>query len=262
MATVSVDGVRRKLESADQHLADLGARTMALLDANEGGVIGQYDPQTGDYIFRAPAEPAPLEWGILTGLWAHLLRSSLDNLLWAVIERRGGRGDYRTQFPIWEGFADYRTGKLIPFNKCESEFRRQAEPWTRGVDPEDLTFIEQSQPYHVAREDIRKWHPLALLAHLNNMDKHRYTQPFIAAASVWPTEGPNAGRKYFIAADPIKRLGLGPGVIPLGGLPVPVAIDGVKSMGGFNFRGSDDDPAEVVRVESVIPKDGVEPKWR
>ncbi len=62
----------------------------------------------GDVI-RVAGNLPPLNWAIPMGEFAHARRTSLDNLLWALIIRRGGTPvPLVTQFPIYENDAMIR----------------------------------------------------------------------------------------------------------------------------------------------------------
>ena len=92
MPKPSLDGVRLKLAEADKHLGLLGAYKIAYCGFPEQRpIVGHYEPQTGDYVFRVDGEVPPLDAGLAVSVFAHLLRSSLDNLLWQLILARGGK---------------------------------------------------------------------------------------------------------------------------------------------------------------------------
>jgi len=96
-------GVDLKLRRAEEHLRFLDAERGKILPIHPDRMVGQHDPQTGDYVVRVEGDPPPPEWGIPISEFAHALRTALDNLLWQLILARGGKPVSRvTQFPIYE----------------------------------------------------------------------------------------------------------------------------------------------------------------
>lgn len=201
----TLDGVRLKLGRADECLAFLDTGRTLLLAQHRDGLIGQLDPEGTDYVFRVQGDAPPLDWGIQVGEFAHALRSSLDNLIWWLVESRGSTpstgsdGRKPTQFPIYEHETD-RQGQANV---------EKARTSTAGVSTDDFTFIEARQPYKHGRM-LAKWDPLALLDYLSKVDKHRYIHAAFAAASIVPAGGPYAGRMFFQsrAAEWTTRMGL------------------------------------------------------
>jgi hypothetical protein len=96
---------------------------------------------------------------------------------------RGGRPTRTTQFPIYESRERYQSSLRL----------------LRGISADDRTAIEVVQPYQ-AREHAPNTY-LALLAWLNNVDKHRYVHVAFALPDRWNirvsygTQGEDAG--YF-----------------------------------------------------------------
>lgn len=171
--TESSDAIFLKIKRADEHLATLHEEMTAFVADRE--VIGQFEPDTSEYVFRVDGCPPPLNWGITVGEFAHNLRSALDNLLWSLIQARGKRPTPSNQFPIYEHVRLHkRKAKKPVLVPAKDEVRRL----TKGVGPDDFAFIERAQPYHDGQLASR--HPLALLGHLNNIDKHRFIHPAFA----------------------------------------------------------------------------------
>jgi hypothetical protein len=222
-------------------------------------VVSHYDADFGGYVFRVPGRLPPLTWGLAVGEFAYYLRSALDNLLWQLVIARGGTPTRVTQFPIYEDETDKKGKPNV----------RWVEKLTDGVLPEDFTFIEGLQPYK-AGLDLAKWQPLALLGHLNDVDKHRYVHVAFASAAMIPAEGPQAGRIFLdgFEAEWPKRvtfvgekemLGHKVGFMTFSGsaLPIMPADGSIVSDGPITryfASGSDDDPAEVYRVSGARPR--------
>lgn len=237
---------------ADQYLAQLHGQRSLVRRSPTSSARCEYDPVSGDHIVRVDAEPPPLRWGLTVSQFAHLLRSSLDNILWALIEARQAVPTPDNQFPILTVVSP-RTGKHVDL----SVLRGRAETMTQGVRPDDFTFIEGLQPYK-AGLDLEHWQPLAMLAHLNDIDKHRYIHVGYIAAGLYATKGPRAGRLYPMGSDTLKRVF--PDDVPVGALPLrgwfmPHWEDGAEITSGRIHYGGSDDPTEVARISGVAPRD-------
>ncbi len=262
----SLDGVMLKIRRADECLAFLDGQRRALLEATGNRVVGEFDTAAGDYVFHVHEEP-PLAWGISIGEFAHALRGALDNLLWQLVLTRGGTPTKMTQWPIYED----ETKSLM---KTRSG-RTKIEAQTNGILGEDFTFIEGCQPYKMGRNLVR-WHPFALLGHLNDVDKHRFIHAAFAGAAMVPAGGLYAGRPFLQvrAADAFIRSGalspvpgrvdaFGNGTyefnFPRAGTSGPkFPLDGsitsrLGNIHSYSFEGSDDDPTEVCRAFGVSP---------
>lgn len=265
----SLDGVRLKLRSADENLAFLYGQLGLFMRTEAGPIVGEHDRETGDYIFRVSGGAPPLDWGLLVGQYAHLLRSSLDNLLWQVIELRGATPKPGlTQFPIYEDEAKFN-GKANPR-------RPSAFTLTEGVLPEDFAFIEAVQPYQdrrhpnlaTKREENRPalsdlyaaWHPLAVLAYINNIDKHRFIHTgYAAVAPLLPGRMGEPVPTFINSGRLALYLPVGQGLQAIG-LSMPVCTDGsVLGDDGMNFK-TNDDPTEIARAFRIKVRPGAEPK--
>lgn len=175
--TGDLRGVRLKISRANENLTLL--HNLAQTFVENRSVIGEFDPQTSDYVFRVGGEPPPLGWGVLVGEVVHNLRSALDNLLWQLVISRGKRPSTQTQFPIYEHVT---VKKRKPEGIVAVPVADEVARLVQGVRKEDRAFIEAAQPYHDGECATR--HPLALLGYLNNFDKHRIVQPFFSCLTV------------------------------------------------------------------------------
>ena len=260
-----LDGVMLKIRRADECLAFLDDQRRSLLEATGNRVVGEFETGSGDCVFRVTGEP-PLDWGIPIGEYAHALRSALDNLLWQLILARGGTPTKTTQWPIYEDEA-----KSI----AKASGRTKIQAQTDGVLGEDLEFIEGHQPNKMGR-DLARWHPFALLGHLNNVDKHQVIHAAFAAAAMVPAGGPYAGRPFLqchAAAGFIRSGAVNPTPVrtdargnsfhefnfsSAGTSGPKFPLDGsITSRHGhvhsYSFEGSDQDPTEVGRAFGVSP---------
>jgi hypothetical protein len=160
-AVPSLANPRAKLERAQEHLLALDAATGEFFEVDPYGIVGEFDPQTSDYVFRVKVlrEP-PLRLGVILGDFIHSLRSALDQLVWQLVLLDGGSPDRSTCFPVASSSA---------------EFQYMAERALRGLVPEQVARIEALQPYHAG--DRAKVHLLTLLPWLSNTDKHQVIHP-------------------------------------------------------------------------------------
>jgi len=93
------------------------------------------------------------------------LRASLDYLIWQLVLLSGNRPGRRTGFPVVRRAKDWEV---------------QSRTALRGVDPEWVARIEERQPFK--RRERPSIHPLAILDHVSNLNKHRFLP--VAAVSV------------------------------------------------------------------------------
>lgn len=245
------EGCGVKLARAYEHMTTLKAERARFLHDEGRRVVGQLDPETGDCVFRVSGDPPPLWWGGVVSEWAHAVRSLLDNLIWTSVELRGGAPGDHTHYPI------PRMHRLRgpDFGKHESNFITEARSAVEGVSQDDLAFIEETSPYEFG-PDWAQWHPLALLHHLSNVDKHRFIHVGAAACAaqlVWPARHPTLWGQPFHLAVPqqfrwnqkIKGVNLFPSLVRADtGAPV---LGDVSMSIGWDFGGGDD-RTQILRV--------------
>jgi len=170
-----------RLERADEHLATLNAERDAFFDQEDRRIVGEFERDTSEYVFRFSGEPPDPRIGLVVGEFAHNLRAALDNLVWQIVLLRGGTPSGKTQFPIYESWEGY-----------------QSSIWMlRGVSADDRALIEAVEPFKHGEHAPQSY--LALLAWLNNVDKHRFVHAGCALPRPTPIqvsygeEGPDAG---------------------------------------------------------------------
>jgi len=154
-----LDGALRKVARAEEHLNALTALSDEFFNERELYGLRQErdadDPRWIKYIIAVADNPPP-SWGVLLGDVVHNLRSALDHLVWRLVSLTGAEGDRRTQFPI----------------VCYARAWVRAQGRSlRGVHKEHRAFIRALQPFQ--RSHSQQFHPLAQLAWLSNVDKHR-----------------------------------------------------------------------------------------
>jgi hypothetical protein len=147
-------GVHAKLDRAKVHIDQFADEVEGVIQAFERAITVTIADGVHRYVLTG-APSIPLHWSALFGDAMHNLRSALDHLAWQlVLVSRGTPTRKRpaTTFPI-------RT-------------RRPEAPLTisGGVHPDLLSIVEEIQPYTTNR--IPALSPLAIVAELNNVDKH------------------------------------------------------------------------------------------
>ena len=144
-----------KTARAKEHLDDLRERLRVFRESQPIRITREDDVEKQRHIVRLNVQDIPEKFALIVGDFLFCLRSSLDQLVWALahITTPYPRG---TQFPVFEApnpdlFAQYTT----------------------GVPAEALKIIESLQPYLGQNTAAAKSHLLWRLNMLCNIDKHR-----------------------------------------------------------------------------------------
>jgi hypothetical protein len=148
-----------RIERANEHLATLDQERkafLARLDEKDPRVVGEFDRDRSEYVFRINADPPDARLGLIVSEFAHHLRAALDNLLWQLVLLRGGSPSSQTQFPIYESRERYESSRWM----------------LRGIGADDRAVIESIQPFQYGERAPQSY--LSLLSWLNNVDKHRF----------------------------------------------------------------------------------------
>jgi hypothetical protein len=152
-------GVRAKLRRADEHCQAFNLLFEEYLVTQPYSITFEFDPATGWHTFRWLVEQEPpLEDLALTfGDILANLRATLDYLVWQLVLSGNSRPGRQTAFPIV---------------KREKDWAVQGGSALKGVPEEWAELIEAMQPFQ--RGDFPEQHPLAILEHMNNINKHRF----------------------------------------------------------------------------------------
>ncbi|HEY3759172.1 MAG TPA: hypothetical protein VGL37_05385 [Solirubrobacteraceae bacterium] len=156
-------GIREKLRRADEHLETLHDEIRSYLDSEAHTYWTDANYNAGSYSIRvAIKSPPPIRLGVICGDYIHCLRSLLDHLVCAHVNRI----TRRTAFPLYSDRDRFFARVLTPALKGDDG------PLT-GIDPESPVFayIQSAQPYRGQHGHTA--HPLRLLGELSNADKHR-----------------------------------------------------------------------------------------
>lgn len=168
--TLPLEGVRLKLDRADEHLDRLDREMRDRFDNQTYRVREKSDTRRLDKVIEILEQPeTDPRWGPLIGDFAHNLRSALDHLAWqlALLNKRAAKkaalaGDpwppRRNEFPIFADISHPRAKRR--FKKTLSAFLVRHQRRIRG-----------EQPYQ--RRGKAQAQPLWLLYELRNMDTHR-----------------------------------------------------------------------------------------
>lgn len=228
----ALDGVLEKLYRADDHLELLNKEWRDFIRMENGpyDFVIHIDPQSGDHLIYAEiVKPPPPRLSAIVGDVLHNLRSALDHLAWALVERAGGKPGRHTFFPLCD-----TEGQWL----ADVEHRRRGDdrpsPLT-GIDPGSpiWTFIQEVQPYKGAAYA----NALRGMRILSNADKHRtllitgvYPDPDDFAAIIkWNPDAVLRRHEILLAPDqPLK--------------------DGTK-VAALNFDPSKPDPEVCVKGE-------------
>lgn len=161
--THPLDGSRAKIARAGDHLLTLDRESRRFVDDHTYRMEIESDPETGEQIVylranRIPDTDPPLRLGVIAGDVLHNLRSALDHLVWQLATIGTGPKAPLNQFPI---FSD------------PTKFSEKRDRYLHGVLEEHRIAIERYQPYR----DTKEGQALAILASLNDIDKHRVVHP-------------------------------------------------------------------------------------
>lgn len=158
--------VLAKYERAQQHIRDLETCLIAFRNSIPYGIVEERDLESGDIIYRCSKVTAlPAEIALILGDALHNLRSTLDYLVYKMVERSGATPDSRTGFPIFDdakGYASLKAGKIKGLGKLAIEAIDRLQPYKGG----------NSHLWVLHQLDIRDKHRL-LLAVDHSMFGHR-----------------------------------------------------------------------------------------
>lgn len=162
--------VRAKLSRADEHRQVFDRLLGRFLDEDPYSIAFEFDPDTGWHSFRwVVRHNPPLEdFALIEGDFLTNLRGALDYLAWQLVLAAGNQPTIRTAFPA----------VIKPQHWASAVGDRLA-----GIDSAWIAEIEKLQPYH--RPQRPELHPLALIDHLNNINKHRTLPVTLMLAQEW-----------------------------------------------------------------------------
>lgn len=157
-----------KLDRARHHLAEVEDVAERVLEAYQAAVVLEPRADGGEVAVCLGDVPGlPEGFSAVVGDFFHNVRSALDHLAWQLVLRHGLEPTIKTAFPILLE-APANGLRVVP-----------------GVGHDALAAIEELQPYNWHPDEPEKNHlsPLAVLALLNNIDKHRVSLVGVAVLS-------------------------------------------------------------------------------
>ena len=163
-----LDGVRAKLERADEHLEILYGEVARFLYGKPYELVLEYDAENVTWIvhMRIHRDP-PIRIATVAGDCIHNLRSALDHLVYALVEKAEGTPGKHTRFPLFLTETAWLSGHARN---------------TEGLSPAMVAEIDALQPYHGSHKDGHPvTHPLWHLEQLWNWDKHNLLVPTVGS---------------------------------------------------------------------------------
>jgi hypothetical protein len=154
----SLDSVRQKIYRSKEHWDELYREVVRYYESNPGDLFPAEEstPQRVLFIYKEK-KPVPAKIALVLGDALQCLRSSLDYLVWELVEAAGNTPHRQLQFPLALTEKQYRDDLVK---------RRRLD----GVVPEAIAIIDQLQPYH---QEHPKETVLGILDELTNVNKHR-----------------------------------------------------------------------------------------
>jgi hypothetical protein len=170
VAEASLDGVRAKLQRADEHLETLAGEMAAFLNADPsplGFTIPHFDPETKWHVVYAYVEEEPPDrLGVILGDVLHNIRSALDHLVWQLVILNGGTPK--------KGMG----GNSFPIALTEAQWTKALKGPLLGVSEDHCAIIEKTQPYKQGDKAEQTY--FGWLQFLSNTDKHQVVHPIVA----------------------------------------------------------------------------------
>jgi len=154
-----LSGVLAKLDRAEEHRLEFDQLVEEYVGGEPYTIYSEYDPATGWHTLRWQAlrEPPLERLGLVFGDMISNLRTTLDYLVWQLVLAAGNRPGRRTSFPVVRRAKDWEV---------------QSRTALSGIEQQWVDEIDSRQPYH--RPERPSIHPLAILDHVNNLNKHRF----------------------------------------------------------------------------------------
>jgi hypothetical protein len=151
-------GVRAKLRRADEHRQAFDNLFTDFLDLHPYAIDVEFEPATGWHTLRWRIDPEPplVQLALIFGDMLSNLRTTLDYLVWQLVLEAGLEPGRHSGFPVAKRAADWPP---------------QVAAGLKGIPDEWVEEMHAVQPYHWEQPDL---HPLAILDHVNNLNKHRF----------------------------------------------------------------------------------------
>ena len=151
---LNLQGVNAKINRAQQCLQTLDTDIAAFCQYERRKHVFAMEQRLLPVLHSREPEPF-VDYAVRAGEIAYNLRSSLDYLVWQLVEDNGEKPTCRNGFPI-------------VFK--EHQYRREAKRMLNGVKQKNVEMIQRLQPF---QKDSVGLH-LGMLDSICNIDKHRY----------------------------------------------------------------------------------------
>ena len=209
---------RLKIEWADQKIGDLLMEIGSFLRREPYKAIRHEKSEPEGWVeWRAEVrEQPPSQIGLIVGDIIHNLRSSLDHIVWELVERGGAR------------LTESERRKLgFPIYDCSEKFEAELQRKVKGASQAAVDFIKNTKPYKGGNE------PLWWLDELDVRDKHRvllavgsavtlnevhvvWDHPAVKPHTVAPFGDTDFGKPIYPLVDGTKLCAMGPAIRPDG----------------------------------------------
>jgi len=155
-----LDGVRIKINRANEHIAEYWSELQTFRKTNPYSVREDIDTQSGNkvWIVNSKITTPPLSLSAIIGDAIHNFRSTLDYLAWQLVIANGGIPDSITAFPICTKSSQWG----------------RAQRKLQGMNYRAKAIIKSEQPCFSNHFYRRQW--FTWLEELDIMDKHKYIQ--------------------------------------------------------------------------------------
>lgn len=206
-----------KVDRAKQHLAEFNAACKKFVSEHPYTIRKQRKDQRRQTVKLLPTPPY---LGLIFGDFVHNLRSALD---YAVAELTANNASNLSKKEL-KGFRR-RSG--FPICTSPDQWDSDWECSNGGLDkvggvvPDGIAAIERMQPFRDTTNDPQ-YHPLALLAHLDNRDKHRRLNTTSVDALLF--QGETSPGNYWIAPVQQTRKGLADPIVTVPKMEVQLQV--------------------------------------
>ena len=144
------EAIDAKIGRARKELRSLKADIQGFCQERARLIVPEDRGETARWVYRGDTPKPPIDWSIRVGEFIYNLRSSLDHLVWELVEANGNTPDERnTAFPLGAGF-----------NKSLGGISTGAKEYIQSIQP------NQDDALGVG-------HRLFNLNAIGNIDKHR-----------------------------------------------------------------------------------------
>jgi hypothetical protein len=154
MASPKLEGARAKVERAKEHILDLKAKRIAFLGSDPYRTTPEFYPEpSATAYFLDKYTPIPETISLVAGDAIHSLRTALDYLVYAFVDRQPGDIE--------------NTHLYFPICKSGEAYVRESPRKTEGIPNEIKQRIDAFHPYKGGNDSLWELHQLDII------DKHR-----------------------------------------------------------------------------------------